>query len=199
MAAADKKPPVLISASATGYYGPRGDEPLTETAAPGGDFLAQVCQAWEAQAQQAEALSVRVVRLRIGVVLASGGGVLGKMVPPFRWWVGGPLGSGRQWTSWIHRDDVMGLVEWGLTHETCSGAINATAPNPVTMRELCRALGRALHRPSWAPVPAPVLRLMLGEMSQMLLTGQRVIPDAARRSGYSFRYSDIDSALAAAC
>lgn len=191
-----KKPSVLISASATGYYGPRGDEPLTESEAPGTGFLAEVCQTWEAEAQQAQAFGMRVVSLRIGIVLGPGGGALAKMVPPFRAWLGGPLGSGRQWMSWIHRDDVVGLITWCLTHGECAGAVNATAPAPVTMRDFCRALGRVLHRPSWVPVPAPLLRLLLGEMSELLLTGQRVVPQAALRAGYVFRYPDLASALA---
>ena len=197
MTATMKKPSVFISASAVGYYGPRDDEPLTESAPSGEGFLAEVCRAWEAEAQQAEAFDVRVVRLRMGVVLAPGGGVLAKMVPPFRAFVGGPLGSGRQWMSWIHRDDVIGLIEWALTHANCTGAMNATAPNPVTMREFCREVGRALHRPSWAPVPAFALRLLLGEMADMVLTGQRVVPEAAQRAGYAFRYPDLAPALAA--
>ncbi|MBI4341755.1 MAG: TIGR01777 family protein [Candidatus Omnitrophica bacterium] len=196
MAASVKKPAVLVSASAVGYYGPRGEEPLTESDPPGEGFLAQVCREWEGEAQQAEGLGIRVVRLRLGIVLAPAGGALAKMAPPFRAFVGGPLGSGRQWMSWIHREDVIGLIEWSLTHPDCAGAINATAPNPVTMREFCRALGQALRRPSWAPVPAPVLRLLLGEMAQMLLTGQRVIPQGARRAGYAFRYPDLADALA---
>ena len=197
MSTTTKKPRVFISASAVGYYGPRDDEPLTESAPSGEGFLAEVCRAWEAEAQQAEAFDVRVVRLRMGVVLAPGGGVLAKMVPPFRAFVGGPLGSGQQWMSWIHRDDVIGLIEWALTHANCTGAMNVTAPNPVTMREFCREVGRALHRPSWAPVPAFALRLLLGEMADMVLTGQRVVPEAAQRAGYAFRYPDLAPALAA--
>ena len=197
LAALVKKPSVFVSASAVGYYGPRGEEPLTEADPPGTGFLAEVSQAWEGEARQAEAFGIRVVRLRLGVVLAPGGGALAKMVPPFRAFLGGPLGSGRQWMSWIHRDDVIGLIEWSLTHPDCVGAVNATAPGPVTMREFCRALGRALRRPSWAPVPAPVLRLLLGEMAEMLLTGQRVMPQVAQRSGYAFRYPDLSAALTA--
>lgn len=197
IAVIEQKPAVLISASAVGYYGARGAEPLTEADAAGGGFLADTCQAWEAEAQRAQALGVRVVLLRLGLVLAPGGGALSKMVPPFRWFVGGPLGSGRQWVSWVHRDDVLGLVEWTLTHPEMSGAVNATAPDPVTMREFCRALGRALHRPSWAPVPSGILRLLLGEMAELLLSGQRVLPAAAQRAGYTFRYPDVHRALAA--
>ena len=192
------KPAVFINASAVGYYGACSDEPLTETEPPGHGFLAELCQAWEAEARRAEALGVRVVRLRLGLVLGPGGGALAKMVPPFRLFVGGPLGSGRQWVSWIHRDDVVGLIEWALTTPGVTGAVNATAPSPVTMRALCRSLGQVLHRPSWAPVPSFVLRALLGEMADLLLTGQRVIPAAAERLGYRFQFADVDHALAAA-
>ncbi len=195
--AASHKPAVLINASAIGFYGARGDEELTENATPSRGFLAEVCQAWETQAQQAEVVGVRVVRLRIGLVLGPGGGALQKMVPPFRCFVGGPLGSGRQWVSWIHRDDVLGLIEWALTSPGVSGAVNATAPRPVTMEAMCRELGAVLHRPSWAPVPAIILRLLLGEMSDLLLTGQRVIPTRALRSGYQFVHPYLNDALTA--
>ena len=197
IAASGHKPAVLVNASAIGYYGPRGDELLSERDASGRGFLAELCQAWEAQAQQAESLGVRVVRLRIGLVLGRDGGVLAKMVPPFRAFLGGPLGSGRQWLSWIHREDVHSLIEWVLTHPTLLGAVNATAPNPATMREFCAALGRFLGRPSWLPAPAPALRLLLGEMAEMLVTGQRVVPSAARANGFSFRYPDLALALQA--
>ena len=197
MAAQPKRPSVVVSVSAIGYYGPRGDELLTELAPLGRGFLAEVCQAWEHEAQRAEALGVRVVRLRMGLVLGPGGGALAKMVPPFRAFIGGPLGHGRQWISWVHRDDVIGLIEWALTHPNVSGALNATAPNPVTMQGLCRELGRALHRPSWAPVPAVVLRLLLGEMADLLLTGQRVLPQVAQQQGYRFHFPELGPALQA--
>lgn len=198
IAAAPTKPSVLINASAIGYYGPRADEELTETASPGRGFLAETCLGWEREAQRAEQIpGVRVVRLRIGLVLGPGGGALTKMVPPFRWWIGGPLGSGRQWVSWIHLDDVIGLVEHLLTQPGLAGAVNATAPHPVTMATLCRELGRALHRPSWAPVPEVVLRLLLGEMADLLLTGQRVLPHAALQTGFRFRFAKLPEALAA--
>ena len=197
LASSPKRPGVLINASAVGYYGPRGDEVLAETDAPGSGFLAELCRAWEAHAQRAEPLGMRVVRLRIGVVLGAGGGALAKMVPPFRWWVGGPLGTGRQWVSWIHRDDVTGLIAWALTHPELAGPVNATAPSPVTMRTLCKELARVLRRPCWAPVPGPVLRVALGEMAEVLLTGQRVLPQAALRLGYPFRYPELPQALRA--
>jgi len=168
---------------------------LDETAAPGSGFLADTCRQWEQEAQRAEALGMRVIRLRFGVVLGPDGGALAKMVPPFRALLGGPLGSGRQWVSWIHRDDVIGLIEWAMKQPQLSGAVNATAPNPVTMREFCRELGRALRRPSWLPVPSVALRLLLGEMAEMLLTGQRVMPRAALDHGYAFRFPDLRHAL----
>jgi uncharacterized protein (TIGR01777 family) len=195
IAASSRKPSVLISASATGFYGARGDEPLTEADPPGTGFLAETCQAWEDAATRAEPLGIRVVRLRIGVVLGRGGGALAKMAPPFLACVGGTLGHGRQWMSWVHLEDVLGLIEWALAHPELSGAVNATAPEPVTMAAFCRQLGRALRRPCWAPVPALVLRAVLGEMAQMLLTGQRVLPEAALRAGYAFRYPSLPAAL----
>ncbi len=197
MASAASRPRVLINASAIGYYGPRGDEELTEAASPGGGFLSELCVAWEEAAQRAEPLGVRVVRLRIGLVLGPDGGALAKMVPPFRLFVGGPLGSGRQWVSWIHRHDLIGLIEWALAHPALSGALNATAPQPKTMHEFARELGRVLSRPSWLPAPAFALRLLLGEMADLLLTGQRVLPALAMRHGYQFTYPKLDGALTA--
>jgi len=197
MRQASSKPALLINASAVGYYGSHGDEPLTEEAASGAGFLAETCRQWEAEAVAAESLGVRVVRLRIGVVLGQGGGALSKMVPPFRAFVGGPLGTGRQWMSWVHRDDVIGLIAWLLTQPQASGAFNATAPEPATMRQFCQALGSVLRRPSWAPVPSFLLRVLLGEMAEMLLTGQRVLPVRAQSLGYRFRHPALQEALAA--
>lgn len=197
MAAPARRPTVLVNASAVGYYGAHGDEELDEQEPAGRGFLADTCHAWEAEAQRAETLGVRVVRLRIGVVLGAGGGALAKMTPPFRCGVGGPLGSGRQWMSWVHQEDVIRLIEWTLTHPELSGAVNATSPQPVTMREFCETLGRVMKRPSWAAVPAFGLRLLLGEMADVLLTGQRVIPAAALRSGFAFRFPQLRSALEA--
>ena len=197
IAAATKKPRVLVSASAVGYYGPRGDEELDEAAPAGDDFLARVCLAWEREAAAAESSGVRTVRLRTGVVLGDDGGALARMVTPFKLFAGGPLGSGTQWMSWVHRDDLIGLIDLCLRDTRASGAVNATAPAPRTMREFCRTLGEVLGRPSWAPVPAFVLRLALGEMSDMLLTGQRVLPRAALRLGYQFRHPDLKGALRA--
>ena len=196
IAAQAHKPDVLINASAIGYYGSREDEECTEATPPGSGFLAELCQRWEDEARRAESVGVRVVRLRMGLVLGPGGGALAKMVPPFRWFLGGPLGTGRQWVSWIHRDDVLGLIAWVLARQGVEGAVNATAPEPATMRQVCDTLGRVLQRPSWVPAPAFALRLVLGEMADVLLTGQRVMPGVALRMGYSFQYPELLHALA---
>ena len=195
--AAAQRPGVLVSASAVGYYGARDDEVLDETAGPGTGFLAEVCQAWEREASRAEALGLRVVRLRIGMVLAGDGGALARMLPPFRAFVGGRLGNGRQWMSWIHRGDLTGLVVEAVANEGYRGAVNATAPQPVRNREFVAALGRVLVRPATVPVPGVVLRLALGEMADMLLTGQRVLPRAAERLGYRWQYPEVLGALRA--
>src|SRR5438552_437996 len=163
----------------------------------GRGFLADVCRAWEQEALRAEDIGLRVVRLRLGVVLAADGGALARMLPPFRAFVGGPLGSGRQWMSWIHRDDVTGLVVAALTNDGYRGPVNATAPQPVTNREFARALGHTLARPAWLPTPAFALRLALGEMAELLLTGQRVLPGVANRLGYPWRYPELSAALRA--
>ena len=194
---AARRPAVLVNASAVGYYGPRGDESVDETAPAGTDFLAGVCEAWEREAVAAEALGVRVVRLRLGIVLASDGGALARMLPPFRAFLGGPIGTGRQWMSWIHRDDVTGLVVAALEDDRWRGAVNATAPEPVTNAGFARALGRTLSRPAVLRTPATVLRLALGEMAGMLLTGQRVLPRVAEQRGYRWRYPTLASALRA--
>jgi uncharacterized protein (TIGR01777 family) len=195
LAAAEPRPSVLVSASAVGYYGDRGDERLDETAKPGTDFLARVCIEWEAEARRAEALGLRVVLLRLGVVLAPDGGALGVMLLPFRAGLGGPLGSGTQWMSWIHRDDVVGLIGDALTNEAYAGPVNATSPNPVTNKEFTRALARAVHRPAFLPVPGFSLHLLLGEMANMLLTGQRVLPGVAERQGHVWRQPELPAAL----
>jgi uncharacterized protein (TIGR01777 family) len=193
--AATARPSILVSASAVGYYGPHGNEPLDETAPAGADFLAEVCRAWEAETAPAEAAGLRVVRLRIGIVLARDGGALARMLPPFRAFLGGPLGSGKQWMSWIHRDDLIGLVVDVLKKEAYRGAVNATAPHPATNAEFTRLLGKVLGRPTLFRVPATVLRLALGDMADMLLTGQRVLPAAVDRIGYRWRYADLAPAL----
>jgi uncharacterized protein (TIGR01777 family) len=196
-AQAKQKPKFMINASAVGYYGARGDELVTEETSAGNDFLGWLCREWEEEALRAEPLGLRVVRLRTGIVLGRGGGALAKMAPPFKFFVGGPLGSGTQWMPWIHLEDEVGLIDHLVQSEKATGAVNATAPNPVRMKEFCQALGEVLGRPCWAPVPAFALRLVLGEMAEMLLTGQRAIPAAAERLGYRFRYSEVSSALRA--
>jgi uncharacterized protein len=195
ISAASPAPPVFISGSGVGYYGPRGEEPLTESAPAGGDFLAQLCRDWEAEAARGDGSGTRVVLLRTGIVLERSGGALARMITPFRFFVGGRIGSGRQYVSWIHRHDWIELVRWLVQTPQAFGPVNATAPHPVTNRQLARALGHGLHRPSLAPVPAFVLRLALGELAGSILTGQRVLPERARTLGYHFRYPEIDIAM----
>jgi uncharacterized protein len=189
------KPRFLIGASAVGYYGSRGDETLTEKSAPGNDFLARLCVEWEGEARKAESLGIRVALVRTGIVLGKGKGALAKMVPPFKMFFGGPLGSGKQWLPWIHIEDEVGLIRFLIENESARGPFNATAPNPVTMGEFARALGKTLKRPSWAPVPAFALTLLLGEMAEMLLGGQRALPAAAEGSGFRFKYRNVEPAL----
>jgi uncharacterized protein len=195
IAKAKAKPRFLLSASAVGYYGPHGDETLTEAGAPGRDFLAQLCVDWEAEALKAEAHGVRVATIRTGIVLAKGQGALAKMVPPFKMFLGGPLGSGKQWVPWIHIADEIGLLRFLMENEDARGAFNATAPNPVTMEEFAKALGDVLNRPSWVSVPGSALALLVGEMADMLVSGQRALPEAASKLGYSFKYPTIRGAL----
>jgi uncharacterized protein (TIGR01777 family) len=184
----------FINASAIGYYGLRGDETLDETASPGEGFLAEVVRRWEELARRAED-AARVVILRFGVVLGSGG-ALGKMLLPFRLGLGGPIGSGRQWMSWVDRDDVLRMIEWAIDHQSASGIYNVTAPTPVTNREFTRALGRTLHRPAVMPLPAFALRIALGEMAdEILLGGQRVVPARAAAEGFSFDYPELEASL----
>jgi uncharacterized protein len=189
------KPGVLVNASAVGFYGPRGDEILAEDAPPGNDFLAKLCVDWEAAARTLEPLGLRVALLRTGIVLGDEGGALAKMLPPFKAFLGGPLGTGKQWMSWIHRDDLVELVVFAIENAAVSGPLNATAPNPVTMRDFATALGRALHRPSFAKAPAAAIRLALGEMATVVLDGQRVVPKKALDLGFAFRFTDVGAAL----
>ena len=187
----------LLSGSAIGYYGATGDEPLDEYAPAGTDFLGSVCRDWEREARAAEA-TARVVLLRTGLVLAAGGGALQQLALPFHFFAGGPLGSGSQVMSWIHRDDWIAMVRWALANSSVSGPVNMTAPQPVTNREMADAIGRALRRPSILPAPAFALRLALGEMADaMILNGQRVLPALAQSRGFKFRYETIDDALRA--
>jgi uncharacterized protein (TIGR01777 family) len=187
---------VLVNASAIGYYGPHGDEELTEASPAGNDTLAKLCIDWENAARAAEAQGVRVVMLRVGVVLDCEGGALQKMMTPFKMFVGGPVGSGKQYMSWIHHDDLVGLILLGLDDGRASGPLNGTAPRPVTNKEFAHALGRVLHRPSFMPTPAFALRMALGEVADVITTGQRVLPAKALELGYAFRFTDVDAALA---
>jgi uncharacterized protein (TIGR01777 family) len=195
IAKANAKPKVLLNASAVGYYGAHGEETVTESTPAGSDFLSRLCADWEAEALKAEAQGVRVCRIRTGIVLGKGQGALAKMVPPFKMFVGGPLGSGQQYMPWIHIEDEIGLLLFLIENESARGPFNATAPNPVTMEEFARALGEVLDRPSWVSVPPSALALLTGEMADMLLTGQRAVPDAATKLGYTFKYSNIGAAL----
>lgn len=191
----EKRPSVLISASAVGYYGPRGEEVVTESSPPGHDFAASLCREWEAAACRAEALNTRVCIVRIGLVLGPDGGILAKILPGFWLGCGGPIGSGQQWVSWIHRGDLIRLLLWILTQPSAQGVYNATAPRPVTNAELARTLGRVLRRPSLFRIPAVLLKPMLGEMADLLLTGQKVLPKRAQEEGFDFEYAALEPAL----
>jgi len=194
-----RRPRVLVAASAVGYYGDRGEEPLTEDSRHGTGFLADVCRAWEAAADPARAAGVRVVHLRLGLVLAGQGGALPRMLLPFRLGAGGIVGSGRQYWSWIALGDLVRVIELALAVETLTGAVNAVAPAPVTNREFTRTLGRVLRRPTRLPLPAPVVRLLFGEMGQaLLLDSARVLPRRLERAGFRFRHPDLEGALRAA-
>ena len=191
-----ERPKVLVSMSAIGLYGARGDEPVDESGPVGDDFLAGVVQAWEAEAAKAAELGIRVAIPRTGVVLASGGGALAKMMPPFKLGVGGPVAGGRQYVPWVHLDDVAGALLFLL--DRGEGTYNVTAPEPVTNKELSKALGAALHRPAVVPVPAFALKLLYGEMAWIVTTGVRAVPARLLAEGYSFRRPDLDDALRAA-
>jgi len=195
IAAAGTPPPVLISASGAGYYGDRGNEALSENASPGSDFLARLCVEWEAEALHAVRPGVRVVLLRTGLVLEKTGGALPQMARPFRFFAGGPIGSGRQYMPWLHRHDYVEMVRWIVDTPAVSGPVNASAPHPVTNAEFARALGRALHRPALLPAPRFALKIALGEIADALLASQRALPGVALAHGYHFRYPEIDIAL----
>ena len=189
-------PSVFLSGSAVGYYGPLGGEIATEERPAGSDFLAQVCVQWENEAGRAASDRTRVVCIRTGMVLESDGGALPQMLPPFRFGAGGPIGSGRQYWPWIHRQDWIALARWIIETPAADGALNATAPHPVTNADFAHALGRALHRPAFIPAPGFALRLLLGEMADgLLLSGQRAVPSKAERLGFRFRYPRVDDAL----
>ena len=191
------KPRTLISASGIGYYGASDARVLDEGGTRGQGFLADLCLTWEAEARRATQFGTRVVLLRTGMVLEQDGGALPKMLLPFRFFAGGPVMPGTQWVSWIHRQDLVGLIRWALANETVSGPINAVAPSPVTMTEFCKTAGQVLGRPSWFPVPEFVLKLALGELGSLLTTGQRVSPAKALSGGYAFHYPMVEPALRA--
>jgi uncharacterized protein len=192
---AQRKPDCFISASAVGYYGPNTSMNLHEGLPHGSDFLAGLCADWEAATSAASNAGVRTVVVRTGVVLGPGGGALSKMLPPFKLGLGGPLGDGKQWVSWIHIDDLVSLFLFILENPKANGAFNGTAPQPVTMKTLSKSLGKALHRPAVFPVPAPILRIALGEVADILLTGQHVLPRRATEAGFTFQFNDVDTAL----
>jgi len=190
-----QRPRVLVCASAVGYYGSRGDQILTEASSPGTDFLARVVVGWEEAAQLAEPLGLRVVRLRFGMVLGHGG-ALARLLPPFRFGLGGKLGSGHQWMAWIHIEDAVNLILFALDYAAIRGAVNATAPHPVTNEEFTGRLAIELHRPAIFPIPVFALKLALGEMSEVVLASQRVLPTVAKSAGFRFQYPDLQGALA---
>jgi len=191
------RPRVLISASAVGYYGSRGDDVLYEDAAAASDFLADICRDWEAESQRARDLGIRVVNPRIGIVLGKGGGAVAKMLLPFKLGLGGRLGDGHQWMPWVHVDDIVGLILFAIERENLQGAANATAPHPVTNREFTRVLAHVLHRPAIFPVPAFALKLAIGEFGDILLASQRALPRVLLDAGYPFKYPTLEEALRA--
>ena len=191
---AEIKPQVLVSASAIGYYGTSETATFDETSSSGNDFLAEVCQKWEEEAAKVKEAGVRLVIPRIGIVLANGG-ALGKMIGPFQMFAGGPIGNGRQWFSWIHRDDLVGLIIEALKRPDMEGVFNATAPNPVRMSQFCQTLGEVMNRPSWLPVPDFVLELLLGDGSKVVLEGQQVIPKQTQGVGFQYQYPQLKPAL----
>lgn len=189
-------PRVLVNGSAVGYYGARGDEEVDEGEPPGDEYQSELCRQWEAAAVAARDHGVRVCLIRPGAVLDAGGGPLQSMLPAFRFGMGAWLGNGRQWLPWIHRMDLVRAILFLIENHDCSGPYNTVAPHAVTHRTFSKALGRALRRPVWAGMPAPVVRLMFGEMADMLLTGQRVVPRRLKEAGFEFRFPDLDAALA---
>jgi uncharacterized protein (TIGR01777 family) len=194
IAQATPKPQVMVSASAIGYYGTSETDTFDETSPAGNDFLAAVCQAWEAEAQRVREVGVRLVIVRLGIVVGNGGAIA-KMLPPFKLFAGGPLGSGQQWFSWIHREDLVSLIAQALTQPQLEGTFNATAPNPVRMATLATTLGQVLNRPSWLPVPAFALEALLGDGAKVVLEGQQVLPKRAQEIGFAYQYPTIQQAL----
>ncbi|MBU7582537.1 MAG: TIGR01777 family oxidoreductase [Nostoc sp. TH1S01] len=194
IAKANPKPKVLVNTSAIGYYGTNETATFDEASVSGNDFLAQVCQAWEAEATKVKDVGVRLVILRFGIVLGNGG-ALAKMIPPFQLFAGGPIGSGRQWFSWIHIDDVVNLILQALNNSDMEGVYNATAPNPVRMNDLAQTLGKVLNRPSWLPVPAFAIEALLGDGAIVVLEGQQVLPKRTLESGFTYQYPNLQPAL----
>ncbi|OLP17115.1 TIGR01777 family protein [Leptolyngbya sp. 'hensonii'] len=194
IAQAQPRPSVLVNASAIGYYGTSETASFDEASPAGEDFLAQVCQAWEGEALRVKESGVRLVIFRTGIVLGLGGAVA-KMIPPFKLFAGGPIGSGRQWFSWIHREDLVALIRQALTQSDLEGVFNATAPYPVRMAEFCQAMGEVLHRPSWLPVPGFALEVLLGDAAQVILEGQQVLPKRMLEQGFQYRYPLVKQAL----
>ncbi|HLX13308.1 MAG TPA: TIGR01777 family oxidoreductase [Bacteroidota bacterium] len=195
MRAATKRPEVLINSSAVGYYGDVPWDDVNESFPQGNDFLANLCQRWEAEARRAEEFGIRVVLPRTGIVLDKNGGALKKMLLPFRFFAGGPLGSGKQWMPWITLQDHIRAMLFVIENKSVSGPVNFTAPNPVTMKEFASAIGKAIHRPAFTPAPAFALKLALGEMSCMILTGQRAVPEKLLKAGFMFEDSIVEAAL----
>lgn len=194
---ARQKPKVVVQASAVGFYGPREDEEIDESSPAGRGFLADVVRAWEDSTREVEALGVRRVVIRSGLVLGRGGGVFPRLVLPFRFFAGGPLGSGRQWSSWVHMSDEVGAIRFLVEREGLAGVFNLTAPNPLEEKDICRAIGKALRRPCWLPVPVFVLKLLFGEKAkETILEGQRVFPRRLAETAFAFRYPAADAALA---
>jgi uncharacterized protein (TIGR01777 family) len=190
------KPKVLVSQSAVGYYGNRGDEELDESSAPGEGFDASVCVEWEKAAHEVEAAGVRLAIVRTGQVMETGGGILGELLLPFKLGLGGPLAGGNQWVPWIHLSDELGILIWALDTESVSGVVNGTAPNPVTNKEWSKALGRALHRPAVLPIPGLAVEVKFGkEFGKVAQGGQKVLPRRTEELGYAFKYPEIDAAL----
>ncbi len=196
IAKADPKPSVLVNASAIGYYGSSETASFDESSSAGNDFLAQVCQAWEAEAQKVKDTGTRLAILRLGIVLGQGGAIA-KMIAPFKLFAGGPLGTGRQWFSWIHCDDLVNLIIQALTRPDIEGVFNATAPNPVRMSELAQTMGEIMQRPSWLPVPSFALESLLGEGAMVVLEGQQVLPKRTQAFGFNYQYANLKQALEA--
>ncbi len=194
-----KKPSLLINASATGYYAPQAEHPILEDSPAGSDFLATVCKTWEGEALQAASTETRVVLLRLGIVLGLNGGILKRLIPLFSWWLGACPGTGKQWFPWIHYDELAEIVRFLIAHCEITGPVNAVSPNPVTMEEFTKRLAFYLHRPQGFHIPEALIQTLLGDLSEMILSSQRVIPEKLLQAQYPFRFATLDSALANLC